>query len=90
MPYYAYRSHFTTPSSGLLDENDPSASASSLMGAGSKSLLAGRSGSTSGVGDLQAETPRSGIPQPTPASAAARPTDPRFKLLEINPAGICI
>ena len=86
MPYYAYRSHFTTPNTGLLDENDPTNASSSLMGA--KNLLGGRSGSSGAVGELQAETPRGGIPQPTPANAAARPTDPRFKLLEINPAGI--
>lgn len=102
MPYYAYRSHFTTPSTGLLDENDPTNPSSSLMGGGGvgvvgvggvggggggKNLL-GRSGSSGVVGELQAETPRGGIPQPTPANAAnSRPTDPRFKLLEINPSG---
>lgn len=104
MPYYAYRSHFTTPSGvgvgggGLLEENDPAnTSSSSLMGSGAKSLLGGRSGSSGAVGDLQPETPRGGGgagvggggigPQPTPSNAAARPNDPRFKLLEINPAG---
>ena len=56
---------------------------------GSKSLLVGRSGSSGVVTELQPETPRGGIPQPTPANPnAARPTDPRFKLLEINPAGM--
>jgi hypothetical protein len=58
-------------------------------GGGSKSLMVARSGSSGAVVELQPETPRGGIPQPTPANPnAARSTDPRFKLLEINPAGI--
>ena len=44
------------------------------MGAGNTSSLLRSSGDES----------QRGIPQPTPA----RSTDPRFKLLEINPAGI--
>jgi hypothetical protein len=51
--------------------------------------MVARSGSSGAVAELQPETPRGGIPQPTPANPnAARSTDPRFKLLEINPAGI--
>jgi hypothetical protein len=90
IPYYAYRSHFTTtPNTGLLDENDPSLlQGGQGGGGGSKSFLVARSGSSGAVAELQPETPRGGIPQPTPANPnAARPTDPRFKLLEINPAG---
>lgn len=88
IPYYAYRSHFTaTANAGLLDENDPMATASSLLSQGGKSLLPGRSGPSGPVAELQPETARGGIPQPSPANPnAARPTDPRFKLLEINPA----
>lgn len=84
-----------------MDDSDstainPSSSLMAAVGGGSaaagsnKNLLAGRMGSSAILGEHhQPETPRgSGIPQPSPANAAsARPTDPRFKLLEINPAG---
>lgn len=81
-----------------MDETD--SSAVSLMGA-NKALMS--SGRTGGSDELhQSDTSRSGmILQPTPgssgnisaaasasaASGSARPNDPRFKLLEINPAG---
>ena len=91
LPYYAYRSHLTA---GLKDESNDQSMSSLLAGMG------GSSGTRSGTElHLQQNDPLRGgsIPQPTPgssssaaaaAAASARPNDPRFKQLDINPAGI--
>jgi hypothetical protein len=75
-PYYAYRAHFTTPTVTVGSKPEEGNSSGGIVPADAANM-APRTGTLTRPGEEAR-----GIPQPTPA----RTNDPRFKLLEINPA----
>jgi len=77
-PYYAYRSHFTTPTVTVGSKPEEGNSSGGIAASADAANMAARTGTLTRPGEEVR-----GIPQPTPA----RTNDPRFKLLEINPAG---